>query len=76
MAKDRLTAQRKIQRLRQGQLKSLSTQKIRLRLARLEKQLNSSIQKKSLRQEKLPELSYNVDLPIMAKKDEIIGAIS
>jgi ATP-dependent helicase HrpA len=45
------------------------------RLKDLEKRVNLSVERKKQRRENLPEISYPEDLPIIAKKDEIIEAI-
>ncbi|UCG09461.1 MAG: ATP-dependent RNA helicase HrpA [Desulfobacterales bacterium] len=76
MAKDRLAARHEIRRLTRFKSKSLSEQKLRQRLARLEKRLTASVRRKSLRQQNLPPLRYIDELPITAKKDDIIRAIS
>jgi ATP-dependent helicase HrpA len=76
LAKDRMAAQREIQRLTRAKPKSLSGHKINQRTERLEKRVTASVRRKSLRQQNLPQLHYNDDLPIMAKKDDIIRAIS
>jgi ATP-dependent helicase HrpA len=76
MTKDRLAAQREIRRLTRAKPKSLSRQKINQRIGRLEKRVTASVRRRSLRQQNLPSLHYIDDLPITAKKDDIIRAIS
>ena len=48
---------------------------IRKRLAKLERKINNSIQRKEWRRKNIPEFSFDPELPITAKKDEIIEAI-
>jgi ATP-dependent helicase HrpA len=76
MAKDRMAAQREMQRLIRAKSKLLSKQKINQRIERLEKRVAASVRRKSLRQQNLPSLHYIDDLPITAKKDDVIRAIS
>jgi ATP-dependent helicase HrpA len=76
MAADRLAAQREIKRLNRAKPKVFSEAKLTQRLARLEKRIDASVRRKTLRKDNLPPLLYNDDLPITAKKDEIIRAIA
>jgi len=46
------------------------------KLIYLEKKLRASVQKRTRREANLPKITYNEELPIVAKKDEIIKAIS
>jgi len=46
------------------------------KLIYLEKKLRASVQKRTQREANLPKITYNEELPIVAKKDEIIKAIS
>jgi len=75
MAADRLAARREIQRLVRLKNKSGSKQNIAQRLKRLLKRMEASEQKRSRRLANLPDLRFNEDLPIFAKKDEIIDAL-
>jgi len=75
LAADRLAAVREIRRLGQLNKKSKSKQKVAQRLHQLHKRLAASELKRSRRLENLPQLRFNEELPIFAKKDEIIGAI-
>jgi len=72
---DRLAAVREIDRLSGREAKSVADDKLRTRLDRLESRLRASGRKRLQRQKNLPKFSYNDDLPITAKKDEIIQAI-
>jgi ATP-dependent helicase HrpA len=76
MARERMAARRELRRLSGSSAKSLSAQKLEQRWRRLEKRLTASVQRRTLRQDNLPEIRYNEDLPITAKKDEIIRAIA
>jgi ATP-dependent helicase HrpA len=75
LAGDRLAAMREIERLIRKKAKPLPADKMRTRLDRLEKRLKASAAKRARRKKNLPGFSYNEDLPITAKKDEIIRAI-
>ena len=46
------------------------------RLGALEKRLQASVQKRDRRKAHLPQMRFNEELPIFAKKDEIIEAIA
>ena len=73
---DRMAALQEIERLTRKKAKPLPADRIGARLARLEKRLKASERKRVRRQKNLPQFSYNEELPITAKKDEIIQAIS
>jgi ATP-dependent helicase HrpA len=75
MIADRMAAVREIERLTRKKAKPLPADKLRMRLERLEKRLNASGRNRARRQKNLPQFSYNADLPITAKKTEIIRAI-
>jgi len=75
MAVDRLAAYREIKRFRHSNKKSGSKQNFAHRLDRLHNRLVASAQKRNRRKENLPDLQFNEELPIFAKKDEIIQAI-
>jgi ATP-dependent helicase HrpA len=74
-AADRLAALQEIERLTRKRAKPLPAGRIGAGLARLEKRLKASERKRARRKENLPQFSYNAELPITAKKDEIIQAI-
>jgi ATP-dependent helicase HrpA len=76
LAADRLAARREIRRFMHRNKKSGSNQNIEQRFDRLQKRLAASEQKRNLRLENLPDLRFNEELPIFAKKDEIIDAIN
>ncbi|MBL7179294.1 MAG: ATP-dependent RNA helicase HrpA [Desulfobacterales bacterium] len=76
LAADRFAAWREISRLKRSGSKAKSAVKIQKRLLGLEKQLQISMKKKAWRKDNRPEPTYNPDLPITAKKDEIINAIT
>ena len=75
LAVDRLAAHREIRRLKHRNKKSRSTYNIEHRLDRLQKRLKASEQKRNRRLKNLPDLRFNEELPIFAKKNEIIAAI-
>ena len=75
LSTDRLAARREINRLKRLKNKSPANPKIQQRLARLEKQLTASLQRRKRRQEKIPPLRFNEELPIVSKMDKIIQAI-
>jgi len=76
LASDRLAARREIQRIKVTDRKAGSGQNFERRFERLLKRLESSEQKRRVRLANLPELRFNEDLPIFAKKDEIVEAIA
>jgi ATP-dependent helicase HrpA len=75
MAGERLAAAKEIERLTGQKAQSLPADKLRARLDRIEGRLRASRHKRIQRQKNLPKFSYNDDLPITAKKNEIIRAI-
>ncbi|MBW2427814.1 MAG: DEAD/DEAH box helicase, partial [Deltaproteobacteria bacterium] len=76
LAADRLAARREIKRLIRSKNKSGSKQIRDQRLERLHKRLKASQQIRNRRRENLPPLRFNEELPIFAKKDEIIRTIA
>ena len=76
LAGDRLAARREIRYLARKSGKFKPDQKLLTRISRLEKRLQASVQKRNRRRENLPRLRFNEELPIFAKKDEIIQAIA
>ena len=75
LAVDRLAARREIKYLARKSGKFKPDQKLLNRINRLESRLQASVQKRNRRKENLPRLRFNEELPIFAKKDEIIEAI-
>ena len=75
LAVDRLAARREIKYLARKSGKFKPDQKLLNRINRLETRLQASVQKRNRRKENLPRLRFNEELPIFAKKDEIIEAI-
>ena len=75
MVADRLAAIREIRYLARKSGKFKPDQHLLTRINRLENRLQASVQKRNCRKENLPELRFNEELPIFAKKDEIIQAI-
>ncbi|MBU0986150.1 MAG: ATP-dependent RNA helicase HrpA, partial [Proteobacteria bacterium] len=76
LAVDRHAVWREIIRLKQSKTKTAGDKKTRERLLGLNQKLQDSITLKAWRRENRPEPTYNPALPITAKKDEIIAAIS
>jgi len=76
MAADRLAARHEIARLRLGSGRIKADQTSAQIIAGLEQRLKASALRRRRRRENLPDLRFNEDLPIFAKKDEIIAAIS
>ncbi len=76
LAVDRLAARREITYLARKSGKSKPDQKLPARIDRLVKRLQVSVQKRNGRRENLPALSFNEELPIFSKKDEIVQAIA
>jgi ATP-dependent helicase HrpA len=76
LAVDRLAARREIQRLCGRKGRAMPDQKSMKRLGTLEKRLQASVKKRDRRKAHLPQLRFNEELPIFAKKDEIIEAIA
>ena len=75
LSADRLVARREINRLKRLENKSAANPKIQQRLDNLEKRLTASLQKRKRRQENIPPLRFNEELPIVSKMDKIIQAI-
>ena len=75
MVADRLAAIREIRHLARKSGKFKPDQHLLTRINRLENRLQASVQKRNRRKENLPGLRFNEELPIFAKKDEIIQAI-
>ena len=75
LSADRLVARREINRLKRLKNKSAANPKIQQRLDNLEKRLTASLQKRKQRQENIPPLRFNEELPIVSKMDKIIQAI-
>jgi ATP-dependent helicase HrpA len=76
MVADRLAAIREIRHLARKSGKFKPDQHLLTRINRLENRLQASVQKRNRRKENLPRLRFNEELPIFAKKDEIIQAIA
>jgi len=76
LSTDRLAARREINRLNRLKDQSPAHAKIQQRLDRLEKRLTASLKKRKRRQQNMPPLRFNEDLPIASKMDEIIHAIA
>ena len=72
MTADRYSIRRQIHRIKRF---DLPDEKVWNRLIKLEERLDASIKKKARRKTGLPPLTYNDDLPITSKKDEIIASI-
>ena len=72
---DRLVITREIIRIKRSGIESLKHKKVKKRLFYLEKLLETSVRKRKWRINNLPEPSFNKDLPITIKKDEIIDSI-
>jgi len=75
LAVDRLAAKREIRYLARKSGKFKPDHKLLARIDRLEKRLQASVQKRNRRKENIPALRFNDELPIFAKKDEIIRTI-
>jgi ATP-dependent helicase HrpA len=75
LAVDRVKARREIRRLSTGNLRARPVEKIKKQLDGLEKRLKASAEKRARRKASLPAVRFNEELPIFAKKDEIIEAI-
>jgi len=75
LAVDRMAALAEIELLTRKNAKRLAIGRAGARLEQLERRLKASERKRTLRQKNLPKFSYNAELPITAKKDEIIQAI-
>ena len=73
---DRQAVRREIVRIKRSKAKKLFDEKLKTKLTILEELLQSSMKKKSWRKQNLPRLTYNPDLPITDKKNEIIDLIS
>jgi ATP-dependent helicase HrpA len=72
MAAERYVLQRRLQRLQQRRLPALRKLPA---LRQLEVRLQASVERKARRQANLPRVDTNPDLPIAARKDDIIEAI-
>ncbi|MBW1842103.1 MAG: ATP-dependent RNA helicase HrpA, partial [Deltaproteobacteria bacterium] len=76
MASDRHAIRREIMRIKRFKDSVSPDEKTNKRLATLDKKLKTSIKKRTRRKANRPEPIYNDDLPITAKKKEIIDSIS
>jgi ATP-dependent helicase HrpA len=76
LAGDRRSARREINRLKRVRGHSMAGEKLQKRISRLEKKLQNSIKKRTRRVNNLPTFTCIDSLPITAKKNEIIKAIS
>ena len=76
MAADRMAALREIRFLKRHAPEPMPSERFKRKLQRLEKRIAASVRRKGLRQQRLPAIYFNADLPITAKKDQIIQAIS
>jgi len=72
---DRIAVRRELDRINTRSGETWPEEKVQKKLASLQKRLNKSIRKRVQREKNLPKLTYNPDLPITAKKEEIIDAI-
>ncbi len=72
---DRTAVQRELNRISRDARDNRLDEKVQKKLAGIKKRLDRSIQKRLQREKNLPKLTYNKDLPITAKKEEIIDAI-
>ncbi|MBW1837830.1 MAG: hypothetical protein JRI99_13010, partial [Deltaproteobacteria bacterium] len=75
MASDRYAARRELSRIKRSKDAFLTDGNVQKKLLGLENRLHASIKKKLWRKAHRPAPSYNIDLPITEKKDEIIQAI-
>jgi ATP-dependent RNA helicase HrpA len=75
MAPDKQRFRRELKGLKDKQAGKHPSEKIEAAAKKLEKQIRSSIHKRSLRRKNAPMPAYNESLPIFAKKDEIIEAM-
>ncbi|MCK5508745.1 MAG: DEAD/DEAH box helicase, partial [Desulfobacterales bacterium] len=73
---DRQAVRREILRIKRSKTNTLSDKNLKQKFIQIEKQLRASIKKKSWKTQNPPELTYNPDLPITDKKNEIIDLIS
>jgi ATP-dependent helicase HrpA len=76
MLADRQVARRVINRLKRSKPGSLSEKKVKAKLDSLKRKALRSIEKRKWRTENMPKFTYIDSLPITAKKNEIIDAIS
>ncbi|MFH2220532.1 MAG: ATP-dependent RNA helicase HrpA [Pseudomonadota bacterium] len=76
LRRDRLAASRELDTIKRFRRGKLPDETIEKKLFRLEKRLQASIKKKIRRRESLPGLTFPPGLPITAKKDVIIDAVS
>ncbi|MGD8657343.1 MAG: ATP-dependent RNA helicase HrpA, partial [Desulfobacterales bacterium] len=75
MIADRRFALRELERLRGNKAKALAADKLRARLERLERRLQTSQRKRNQRLKNVPQFSDIDSLPITTKKTDIIRAI-
>jgi ATP-dependent helicase HrpA len=75
MNPDRYVFRKELKYLRRNSKINKSGTPDKNRFLRLERKIKNSIHRKEWRSKNLPEFSYNPELPITAKKDEIIEAI-
>ncbi len=75
MSPDRYNLGKELKYLSRKNGKNKSAGKDRNKLSKLERKINNSIQRKEWRIKNIPGFSFNPELPITAKKEEIIDAI-
>ncbi len=75
MGADRYKLIGEIQRIKKLPLKALNSDKTAARIDRLEKRLQNAVQKREKRAGAVPRPDYDENLPIVAKREEIIDAI-
>jgi ATP-dependent helicase HrpA len=76
MRRDRLAVRKVLRRIRKKDFSSTSPGVYAEKVLALEKRLRTSVAKKMMRIEGSPSPTFNPDLPITEKKDEIITAIN
>jgi ATP-dependent helicase HrpA len=75
MSPDRHSLAKELKFLSHKSRKNKSSGKDTEKLFKLERKINNSIRRKEWRRKNIPEFSFNPDLPITSKKEEIIEAI-
>ncbi|MFH2046371.1 MAG: ATP-dependent RNA helicase HrpA [Pseudomonadota bacterium] len=75
MRADRPVLYRDIAKLKNAVSKNFAGQKIESLLSDITKKLDASIHEQTLRRNNIPKFDFDSDLPITAKKDEIIDSI-
>ena len=75
MSPEKYSFRKELKNITRNDRKNMSGAEVKKRLLKLERKINNSVQRKEWRKNNIPKFSLDPELPITAKKDEIIEAI-